>query len=113
MVRGDSDAFDRVAFIDFGCTGQLPVPLRNCLMMQASAFASTKPDIKQFTRGFAFALDRIPGLGPRDLDVDTLASELAPLLSEMKQKNPFRPGADPMDPEVHMLAFRLRMRLCE
>jgi predicted unusual protein kinase regulating ubiquinone biosynthesis (AarF/ABC1/UbiB family) len=112
MVMGSSSSFDQVAFIDFGCCGHLPKPLRNCLMMQASAFASKRPNIKQFTEGFAHALDRIPGLGPRDLNTDALAEDLKPLLREMQKKNPFRPGADPMDPELHALAFRLQMLLC-
>eukprot|EP00747_Dinoflagellata_sp_TGD_P163578 gnl/TRDRNA2_/TRDRNA2_182376_c0_seq1.p1 gnl/TRDRNA2_/TRDRNA2_182376_c0~~gnl/TRDRNA2_/TRDRNA2_182376_c0_seq1.p1 ORF type:complete len:602 (+),score=79.72 gnl/TRDRNA2_/TRDRNA2_182376_c0_seq1:36-1841(+) len=112
MVPGPSNSFDRVAFIDFGCCGRLPLPLRSCLMMQASAFLSEEPDCKQFTRGFAHALDRIPGLGPTDLNVDALAVSLTPLLKEMQSKNPFAPDANPMDPELHMLAFRLQMLLC-
>merc|ERR1712098_703131 len=112
MVPGPSNSFDRVAFIDFGCCGQLPPALRSCLMMQASAFASEEPDFRQFTRGFAHALDRVPGLGPKGLNVEALAVALAPLLKEIKSKNPFLPGADPLDPELHMLAFRLQMVLC-
>jgi len=112
MVRGPTSSFDQVAFIDFGCCGRLPHALRSCLMMQASAFMTDRPNIKQFIGGFAHALDRTPGLGPQDLNVDALACDIAPLLHEMKSKNPFRPGADPMDPELHMLAFRLQMLLC-
>lgn len=114
MVRGPSNAFDRVAFIDFGCCGTLPEPLRKCLMMQASSFAQNRPNIKQFCGGFQHALDGMPGLGPRpqDLDVDAIARDLKPLLKEIQSKNPFRAGADPMDPELHALVFRLQMLLC-
>jgi len=112
MATGPSDSIDHVAFIDFGCCGQLPRPLRNCLMMQASAFMSAEPDVKQFAEGFAYALDRIPGLGQQSLNVDDLARALGPLLQEMVTKNPFRPGANAMDPELHMLAFKLQKELC-
>jgi predicted unusual protein kinase regulating ubiquinone biosynthesis (AarF/ABC1/UbiB family) len=112
MAMGPSNSIDQVAFIDFGCCGQLPRPLRNCLMMQASAFMSPTPDVKQFAEGFAHALERIEGLGPKNLNVDDLARDLAPLLQEMQLKNPFRPGANPMDPELHMLAFKLQKQLC-
>merc|ERR1719316_1826648 len=57
MVRGPSNSYDRVAFIDFGCCGQLPSALRTCLLMQGSAFADNQPNVRQFTDGFAHALD--------------------------------------------------------
>jgi ubiquinone biosynthesis protein len=111
MVMGPSNTYDKVAFIDFGCCGQLPSALRTCLLMQGSAFADIQPNVRQFTDGFAHALDRLPGLG-QVLDPEGLATELRPLLLEIQRKNPFQPGADPMDPELHMLGFQLQCILC-
>jgi hypothetical protein len=79
--------------------------------MQASAFATEEPNVEQFTAGFAHALQRIPGLGPEDLDTAGLARELKPILAELKKLNPFGADADPMDAEFHGLMFRLQMSL--
>lgn len=111
MMQGESGAFERVAFIDFGCCGRLPPALRTCLLMQASAFATDEPNVEQFTAGFAHALQRIPGLGPEDLDTAGLARELKPILAELKKLDPFGAGADLMDVELHGLLFRLQMSL--
>jgi predicted unusual protein kinase regulating ubiquinone biosynthesis (AarF/ABC1/UbiB family) len=111
MMPGHSGALEQVAFIDFGCCGRLPPALRSCLFMQASAFAGSQPNVQQFTSGFAHALQRIPGLGPDDLDVHGLARELTPLLAELDRLNPFGPNANPMDVELHALLFRLQMSL--
>ncbi|CAE7463740.1 Maneal [Symbiodinium natans] len=102
----------RVAFIDFGCCGRLPAPLRGTLLMQASAFAGGRPDVRQFCEGFAHALQRIPELGrEEDLDVDALATDMKPVLKQLQLLNPFR-GGDPMSPELHIELLRLQRVLC-
>merc|ERR1719210_769405 len=103
---------EQVAFIDFGCCGHLPPALRTCLFMQASAFVGKEPNVEQFTEGFAYALQRIPGLGPEKLDTCGLACELKPLLAEFESLNPFGPSANFMDAKLHGLFFRLQMSLC-
>eukprot|EP00933_Yihiella_yeosuensis_P031861 TRINITY_DN25464_c0_g1_i1.p1 TRINITY_DN25464_c0_g1~~TRINITY_DN25464_c0_g1_i1.p1 ORF type:complete len:599 (-),score=122.10 TRINITY_DN25464_c0_g1_i1:378-2174(-) len=102
----------QIAFIDFGCCGHLPRPLRNTLLMQASAFASVRPDVRQFTKGFAHALQLMDGLGPSEIDTDALAEDLKPVLAELQQLNPFRPGSNPRDAELHMAILRLQTVLC-
>jgi len=113
-VPGPTGACDHIAFIDFGCCGYLPGPLRSTLMMQASAFAGKRPDVRQFTQGFAHALERIEGLGDAEkLDVDTLSEDMKPVLAELRRLNPFQGAVDPMDPELHMQLFRLQKVLCQ
>ncbi|CAE7751561.1 Maneal [Symbiodinium pilosum] len=103
----------QVAFIDFGCCGRLPAPLRGTLLMQASAFAGARPDVRQFCEGFAHALQRIPELGrEEDLDVDALADDMKPVLQRLRLLNPFQGNADPMSPELHMELLRLQRVLC-
>ncbi|CAJ1364671.1 unnamed protein product [Effrenium voratum] len=86
----------QVAFIDFGCCGKLPPALRGTLLMQASAFAGSRPDVRQFCEGFAFALQKLPELGTgQALDVDALAEDMKPVLRELQRLNPFR-GARPI-----------------
>jgi len=104
--NGDS----KVAFIDFGCCGRLPRALQTTLLMQGSAFAGNTPDIRQFTRGFAYALSRIPGLGPESLDTEALEKSLAPLIMEVAQKD-FTRDIDVMDSELHFLVLRLQATL--
>ncbi|CAE7392348.1 unnamed protein product [Symbiodinium sp. CCMP2456] len=111
-VRGPAGEC-QVAFIDFGCCGRLPAPLRGTLLMQASAFAGGRPDVRQFCEGFAHALQRIPELGrEEDLDVDALAADMKPVLKQLQLLNPFRGGADPMSPELHIELLRLQRVLC-
>lgn len=113
-VPGDTGACEKVAFIDFGCCGRLPAPLRGTLLMQASAFAGSRPDVRQFCKGFAHALQRIPELGVpgQALDVDALAEDMKPVLAELQRLNPFRGRSDPMSPALHMELFRLQGVLC-
>eukprot|EP00437_Effrenium_voratum_P040397 CAMPEP_0181479468 /NCGR_PEP_ID=MMETSP1110-20121109/43300_1 /TAXON_ID=174948 /ORGANISM="Symbiodinium sp., Strain CCMP421" /LENGTH=560 /DNA_ID=CAMNT_0023604907 /DNA_START=30 /DNA_END=1712 /DNA_ORIENTATION=- len=102
----------QVAFIDFGCCGKLPPALRGTLLMQASAFAGSRPDVRQFCEGFAFALQKLPELGTgQALDVDALAEDMKPVLRELQRLNPFRGAADP-SPALHMELFRLQGVLC-
>jgi len=103
----------KVVFIDFGCCGQVPEPLRGALIMQASAFISGgEPEALQFAEGFAYALQRMPGLGPGQLDTEALARDLGPLLGDLKRRNPFRPGADLMrDPDLQLQLARLQLVL--
>ncbi|CAE8603936.1 unnamed protein product [Polarella glacialis] len=112
VVPNASGVCDHIAFIDFGCCGNLPPALRDTLLMQASAFAGNRPDVRQFCRGFGHALKRLPGLGPEDLDTDALAEDLKPLLRELQRLNPFRPGSDPLSPELNLTLFRLQAMLC-
>mmetsp|Transcript_27674 Transcript_27674/g.69694 ORF Transcript_27674/g.69694 Transcript_27674/m.69694 type:complete len:598 (+) Transcript_27674:75-1868(+) len=104
---------EQVVFIDFGCCGRIPDALRGALIMQASAFlAGKEPDANQFAQGFAYALQRMPGLGPGELDTEALAIDLKPLLIELKSKNPFRKGADLMkDPDLQLQLARLQLLL--
>lgn len=112
-VPGLSGGCEQVAFIDFGCCGKLPAPLRGTLLMQASAFAGSRPDVRQFCEGFAHALQRIPELGTGEvLDVDALAEDMKPVLRELQRLNPFRGRSDPMSPALHMELFRLQGVLC-
>eukprot|EP00931_Biecheleriopsis_adriatica_P059938 TRINITY_DN35949_c0_g1_i1.p1 TRINITY_DN35949_c0_g1~~TRINITY_DN35949_c0_g1_i1.p1 ORF type:complete len:585 (-),score=115.45 TRINITY_DN35949_c0_g1_i1:8-1762(-) len=112
-VPGASGTCDSVVFIDFGCCGQLPGPLRSTLLMQASAFAGGRPDVKQFCEGFSHALQRIEGLGSStELDVDLLAEDMKPVLAELHDLNPFRGGANPMDPRLHLELLHLQRVLC-
>lgn len=108
-VPGPSGSCSHVAFIDFGCCGQLPAPLRSTLLMQASAFAGGRPNVKQFTEGFQHALRLLPDLGRVEvLDTNALAEDLKPVLAELQRLNPFRGGVNPMDPELHLQLFRLQ-----
>lgn len=112
-VPGPTGSCEHVAFIDFGCCGYLPGPLRGTLMMQASAFAGRRPDVRQFTEGFAHALRLVEGLGDaEELDVDALAEDMKPVLAELRRLNPFQGAVDPMDPELHLQLFRLQTVLC-
>lgn len=113
-VPGTSGGCEQVAFIDFGCCGKLPAPLRGTLLMQASAFAGSRPDVRQFCEGFAHALQRIPELGVpgQVLDVDALAEDMKPVLRELQRLNPFRGRSDPMSATLHMELFRLQSVLC-
>lgn len=114
VVPGTNGCCDSVAFIDFGCCGQLPGPLRSTLLMQVSAFASVKPDVRQFTRGFAHALENMPGLAVQTskLDTDALAEDIKPVLEELRRLNPFQPGANHSDAELHYTLLRLQSILC-
>jgi len=100
-----------VAFIDFGCCGRLPRPLRATLLLQASAFAGETPDVRQFSVGFAHALERLPGLGTNQLDIDALAQGLSPLFDDFESLDMFGKGIDPLNPGLHCLLFRLQTLL--
>lgn len=112
LMEDQSCASEQIAFIDFGCCGRLPSALKSCLFMQASAFAGKQPNVEQFTAGFAHALERIPGLGPNDLDTVGLARELKPLLKEFERLSPFGKNANPLGAELHGLLFHLQKLLC-
>merc|ERR1712046_319123 len=49
LIMNDDYGVCKVAFIDFGCCARLPRALQTTLLMQASAFAHSEPDVRQFT----------------------------------------------------------------
>jgi len=111
VVQNASGGHDHIAFIDFGFCGCLPPLLRGALLMQASAFAGGEPDVRQFARGFAHALQRMQGLDPKSFDTDALALAITPLLAELKRSELAHSGVDPMDPRLRRLLVRLRLLL--